>query len=399
MLLLSSRSSSGSGIALLVTSAAVLGAAFFLWDARSQTASDASATGQASADTQSSTRLPHGKPPGSALQGTTSFTPGRDSEKVMELLQRSYQADNNLSYSADVLATAAYGSKKMETRAHLMRAPRRLTIFYLSGDRRGLESGYNERWFWRRDSKTAPMRAYASVAYRPEEMAAQRFAQFTLNYGGTLVREERVADRLCDVVEVRRKQPLPNTKGPFKRLWLDRETAITMRADTFNSQGNLVQRSTLTNLQLQPKVPSGTFVPPQKMFAVARKTSWNAEELGNDRAKVAKMTALYPPEPAWLPAGFVFDSVGMQHTSIAKGAPLAALSRYSDGLNVITVFAFKTPPHASDAKSASPQGDSSCAFGVGAMAMRQMPNGVTLLAIADLPTPMLKRVVDSTRLR
>jgi hypothetical protein len=33
------------------------------------------------------------------------------------------------------------------------------------------------------------------------------------------------------------------------------------------------------------------------------------------------------------------------------------------------------------------------------MAMRQMPNGVTLLAIADLPTSMLKRVLDNTRLR
>lgn len=395
MLLLSSRSSSGSGIALLASSVAVLGAAFFLWEARSQAASGASSPEEGAAGLLSSTRLAHGNLP----QSATYSAPGRDSEAALHLLRRSYQADNSLSYGADVLTTAMYGSQKMETKAHLMRAPRSLTISYLSGDRRGLEGGYNERWFWRRDSKTAPMQAYASVAYRPAEMAAQRFARLILNYNGTLVRDERVAGRLCDVVEVRRRQPLEGTKGPFKRLWLDRETSITLRSDSFNCQGNLVQRSTLIHLQLQPKFSSETFVPPQTMFAIARKSSWNTEELGNDRAKVAKMTSLYPPEPSWLPAGFAFDSVGMQHTSLAKGAPLAALSRYGDGLNVVTLFAFKTAPHSSNAKNASAKGDSSCTFGSGAMAMRQMPNGVTLLAISDLPTAMLKRVLDSTRLR
>ena len=389
MLLLSPRSSSGAGIALFASSIVVLGAAFFLWEARSQSASESSSLEGETlvAGSQSSTRFPPEKLPPS------------DSEAVMGLLRRSYQADNNLSYSADVQTIAMYGSQKMETKAHLVRAPRRLTVFYVSGDRRGLEGGYNERWFWRRESKTAPMKAYASVAYRPEEMAAQRFEQLILNYDGAAGREESVAGRLCDVVEVRRKQALPDTQGPSKRLWLDRETAITVRTDSFNYQGKLVQRSTLTNLQLQPKVSPGTFVPPQAMFAMAQKSSWNTEQLGNDHAKVANMTGLYPPKPSWLPAGFTFDSVGMQHASLEKGVPLAALSRYGDGLNIITIFAFKAPTRQTAAKTSSESDNSSCTFGAGAMAMRQMPNGVTLLAIADLPTPMLKRVLDNTRLR
>lgn len=393
MLLLSSRSSS-AGTALLASSIVVLGAAFFLWEARSQ-ATDSDEVLQegetAVIHSLKSTRFVDGKQ-------TKNVSQNQSSKDVMELLRRSYLADNNLSYSADVVTTATYGSQKMETRAHLVRAPRRLTVSYRSGDRRGLEGGYNERWFWRRDSKDAPMRAYSSVAYRPAEMAALRFDQFIRNYGGEIVRSEQVAGRLCDVVEVRRNQPLEGTQGPFKRLWLDRETAITLRADAFNCQGKLVQRSTLTNLQLQPKVSPTTFVPPHKMFAIAQKSSWNTEELGDDRAKVVKMTGIHPPEPTWLPSGFVFDSVGMQRTSLAKGAPLASLARYGDGLNVITVFAFKTAAH-SAGKTDSVANDLSCTFGTGSMAMRQAPNGVTLIAIADLPTPMLKRILDNTRTR
>lgn len=363
-----SSSRSGSGLVLLAVSAAVLGAAVLLWETRSR-AANISVENATFANNKSSTRLP---------------------ADASALLKRSFQADHALRYSADVQISAMYGEHKMETRAHLMRAPRRLTVTYISGDRRGLEGGYNERWFWRRESKDAPMQAYASVAYRPAEMAAQRFALMTRNYRGTVLRRENVNARACDVVEVRRKQELPDTKGPFKRLWLDRESGLTLRADTFNCRGNLVQRSVVSNLKLQPEDSSQKFVAPAKMFAIAEKSDWKTEELGADRVKVAAMTKLSPPQPQWIPAGFAFDSVGMQRTSLAKNAPMAALSRYGDGLNVITIFVFQTP-----SKAAKTPDHISCTFGAGAMAMRETPGGLTLIAIGDLPTATLNRILDS----
>ncbi len=319
-----------------------------------------------------------------------SLADANQAQAAVNLLRRSFNADTTLRYSANVQIAAMYGEHKMQTRAHLMRAPRRLTVTYLSGDRRGLEGGFNERWFWRREDKDAPIQAYAEVAYRPEEMAAQRFALMTRNYRGRILRRENIGDSVCDVVEIRRTQPLQNARGPFKRLWLDRQSGLTLRSDAYNYRGDLVQRSVLSNLQLAPAVQS--FVQPAQMKAVALKTSWKNEELGANRAKVVAMTNLAPPQPTWLPAGFTFDSVGMQRTSLSKDAPVAALSRYGDGMNVITIFSFKTPAKKAESKTAERV---SCTFGAGAMAMRETPGGLTLLAIGDLPTETLNRVLDS----
>ena len=396
-MLLSSSRRSGSGLALCAASVVVLAAAFLLWEARSEAASNALANTSFDA-AESST--------GNASYSTPASL---DATAALKLLRRSFLADKALFYSADVVTTATYGERQMQTSAHLTRAPRRLTISYLSGDRRGLTAGYNERWFWRRETETAPMQAYASVALRPDEMAALRFALLERNYRGVVMSREAVDKRLCDVVEVRRNRPLANSSGPFKRLWLDRETGLTLRADSYNCHGNLVQRSVLSDVQMKPKVSDQTFVSPAKMFAIAQKTSWTNEELGSDRIQVEAKTKIAPPQPSWLPEGFAFDSVGMHHATLAKSSPLTALSRYSDGLNVITVFAFKTAhqnttaktSRATDATKISPEApsDVSCTFGASAMAMREAPNGLTLIAVGDLPTPMLSRILDSVSAR
>ncbi len=389
---LSSSRPSNSGLILCATSALVLGTAFLLWEVRSQAAQtenvEIGAANLASSTQNGGATVPIIAPTDSDVAG---------------LLRRSFVTDNTLTFSADAETTAMYGQRKMKTFAHLARAPRRLTISYLSGDRRGLTAGYNEHWFWRREGKAAPMQAYASVALRPDEMASQRFALMVRNYVGVSLRSERVYGRLCDVVELRRRQHLDGTKGPVKQLWLDRESGLTLRTDAFNCMGNLVLRSTLANLRLAPHKSSIAFVTPATMKGIAQKTSWKSEELGANRVKVEQMTGIEPPEPRWLPVGFSFDSVGLHRASFATGSPLSALARYGDGLNVLTVFAFKTPKPktiVSNSK-ASPKPDSeiSCTFGAGAMAMRETSNGFTLVAVSDLPTPMLKRILESVSVK
>lgn len=362
------RSSAASGFVLVTASCALLGAALLVWEARAKVTLPVE-------NTISSTRLASGK--------------AHNNQAAMQLLRRSYKADNDLSYEADVHTTAMYGARKMQTNAHLTRAPRRLSVTYLSGARCGLQGGYNEHWFWRRDGKGAPLQAYAEVAYRPEEMAAQRFVWLTQNYDATVLRTEKIAKRVCDLVEVRRKKTLDGTKGPFKRLWLDRETALTLRTDSFNYRGDLVQRSLMTDLKIRSVSTNKNFVAPDAMKAVAKKAAWNTEETGADIEKVARMSGFRPPQPRWLPQGFAFDSVGMQRTSLSKGAPLAALSRYSDGLNVITIFVFK------NSKSTKPSPEEiSCTFGAGTMAMQPKPNGLSVLAVADLPASTLQHILD-----
>jgi len=313
--------------------------------------------------------------------------------RAMKLLERTWKADNSLSYSADYTTTAIYGTRRMETKARLTRAPHRLSITYVSGDREGLQIGFNERWYWRQDNNK-PMQAYVEVAKRPDEMAQRRMGILQSNYGARLLPAAVVNGRPCDVVELRRLQPLANEVGPMKRLWIDRNTGLTVRTDSFNHEGHLVMRSQLSNLQVQrPGQDSNSttkkFVQPAQMVEAARKQPWVYEEMNGDHARVHKTVGIAPPQVDKLPVGFQFDSVGT-HRFDAERPPTATLARYCDGLNVVTVFALKKT---GDAENETP---TSCDFGTATMAMRQLPNGITLLAVGDLPVETLQNILTNT---
>ena len=359
--------------ALLAASVVVTAAALFLRDARaSRLAAEAAAT--SSTQSESSTRFV------------------ADS-RAMRLLERTWRADNSLVYSAIFSTTAIYGARRMETKARLMRAPHRLSISYISGDREGLQVGFNERWYWRQDDNT-PMQAYVEVAKRPDQMALRRMETLKKNYGARLLQATVLNGKACDVVELRRLKTLDGAVGPTKRLWIERNTGLTIRTDSFNHQGKLVMRSQLSNLQVQrasdaSKTTLVKFVQPAQMAEVARTQPWIYEEMNDDYARAHKTVGIATPQVKEVPEGFVFDGVGT-HRFDALDKPTATFSRYSDGLNVITVFALKK---AADSTQENP---STCDFGTASMAMRQLADGTKLLAVGDLPVQTLQRVLDVT---
>lgn len=369
----SSPSRLASTPALFAASAVVMAAAFLLWDARSQNATDDTAN-----PPTSSTRIE-----------TPVETPGFVADaRAMRLLERTVRADNFLIYNADYTTTASFGERRMTSQAHLQRAPKRLNIRYISGAREGLQLGFNERWFWRRNGDE-PLQAYVEVALRPDEMVRRRFQIMRANYGARLLPPTVLNSRPCDVVEIRRFQPVDGAVGPWKRLWIDRQTGLTLRTDSYNHEGKLVMRSQLSNLKVQRAVEAPDFVTPAQMVAVAQQKPWMYEEMNADRARVQNATGIAPPKVEQVPPGFEFDSVGT-HRFDSQSAPAAALTRFSDGMNVITVFAFerKAPVE----KSAP----TTCDFGMGTMAMRELPNGITLLAVGDLPAQTLHKMLDVT---
>lgn len=328
-------------------------------------------------------------------------------KRVADLLERSSRADTQLSYSAVVTLVTNMGGKAMRSQARLIRAPRKLSITYIGGDGKGMSSGYNERWFWRRDNSRTPMEAYAAVAYRPDEMAAQRLRLLLKNYPGRLLGEGAVDGRPADIVELSPARPVEGARGPLRRMWIDRATGLTLRTDTFNHKGEAMMTSTVSRLDLSPQITQTTFVPPGSMAKVAVKRPWMAEEMGAQRESVARASGLQPPAPAFVPSGFAFDSVGIHRCEDRPGAVIAALSRYGDGLNILTIFALSEGAAKPDALKSSgrskndlknlPAAPVVSSFGHGTMAMRHTPDGL-LVAVADLPAPVLKRVLASTKI-
>lgn len=342
----------------------------------------------------------------------------RDSQYAAGLLFRAFHADNYLTYSALSKTTARMGQSQIGSVARIVHAPRRLAIAYLEGDYAGLHSGYNEHWAWRQVGTQQPMIPYAEMERPATDMAARRFALLLQNYEAIRRGNQQIKGRNVEVVELRPFQPAPGAEGPAKKLWIDADTGLTIRQQTFNYQLMPVMQSVLTQVNLAPQITEDTFVPPQRLQAVAQQRPWMAKDTGSDIERVAQMTGLYPPQPqaSALPTGFAFDSVGVHRRNPEDKAAeqstscYAALSRYTDGLNTLTLFAlpFKcaeesavSPPYknATPAKAApTNEKMQSCAYGAGTVVMRDVANG-QLIAVADLPEPVLRRVLESTSIR
>jgi hypothetical protein len=346
---------------------------------------------------------------------------GRRAQYAASLLVRAFHADNYLTYAATSKTEVSMGDKKMSSLARLVHAPRRLSIMYVQGDYAGLQSGYNEQWSWRQVSTSQPMIPYAEMERQNTDMAARRFALMLRNYDVVSGPRTQLGGREAEVVEIHPFTPAEGAQGPAKKLWIDVKTGLTLRMQGFNYQMVPVMDSVLSSINLAPQIKNDTFVPPLKLREVARRRPWMAHESGEDEERIARLSGLFPPRPdaKVLPAGFEFDSCGAHRcdtTANGKAAApgcYAALSRFTDGLNTLTIFALHpdcapivaTGDKTQDGskKAATPNAATqnttqSCAFGTGTLVMRDTSQG-PLIAVADLPAPILRRVLDATTVR
>jgi outer membrane lipoprotein-sorting protein len=324
-------------------------------------------------------------------------------QRAVAMLFRAFHTDNYLTYSALSTTTAHMGKKKMRSVARIIHAPQKLSIQYQSGALAGVSMGYNQHWTWRK-AVSQPMIPYAELERPAEEMAAQRFALMLENYKARWEGNETQNGREVDVVQLLPLYPAEGAQGPARKLWIDAKTGLTLRQQSFNFMMMKVMESVLSDVNYEPDIDPDTFVTPQTLSVAAQSKPWMAHETLNDRERVAKLARLYPPEVKNLPTGFEFDGVGAHRCQSCDGACYAVLSRYTDGLNTLTVFALKPNcPLAADGvptgkKSPSTSAEASlqsCEFGTGTLVMRNLPEA-HLIAVADLPSKALQRVLEST---
>jgi hypothetical protein len=236
------------------------------------------------------------------------------------------------------------------------------------------------------------------------------------NYDVEWEERSEIEGRPVEVIEVTPFHPSPGAQGPRKCLAIDTQTGLTLRLETYDHQRQLVMRTTLTNVDYAPTV---TPVSPDKIIQVSHQKDWMIQDLGDDSERVFKLTGLHPPQTGYLPAGFQFDTVGVHHCNYEKSPFQAALTRYTDGVNTLTIFVMKpgagvancepksSGPAVMDQKSLvrpvaadaggldTPQSGKgqTCDFGPGTLVMRNTPQG-RLIAVGDLPAAELQRVLD-----
>lgn len=322
----------------------------------------------------------------------------RLTQRAVALLYQALLTDTHLTYVATTESWANYGGKKIRSQARITRAPQKLAIAYLNGDRRGLHTGFSERWSWRQESGAAPMQPFAAIGRDTSEMVTRRFAMLLENYGAHCKGKGRIDGRPVEIVELWPFHPVQGARGPGKKLWIDSETDLILRVETYNHQRQTVMMSELRNVKYNPRIAPDTFKAPQKILASAQKESWMAQDMGHDIKAVARRVGIYPPRLAQadLPPGFHLEAVGMHRCEVAAAQGrekegYSALSRYTDGLNTLTLFAMKEPVAKSSAKSDAKE--QTCEFGPGAVIVRDSAKG-RLMAVGDLPSAVLGRLLE-----
>src|SRR5688572_19556884 len=66
----------------------------------------------------------------------------RSTQQAIALLCRALLADTQLTYAATTATWASFGDKTMKTTARITRAPQKLSIAYINGDKQGLHAGF-----------------------------------------------------------------------------------------------------------------------------------------------------------------------------------------------------------------------------------------------------------------
>ena len=219
-----------------------------------------------------------------------------------------------------------------------------------------------------------------------------------LNYQAQTRGADEIDGRRAEVVELRPVPGRSDLAGPARRVFIDAATGLTLRIEEFNARLQPASYSTFSQVELHPTISPTTFHASAALLKAADQSFWQGEEMGDDARAVEQKTGLVPPQSTQVPRGWKRDGFGV-HRCAPDGAALqiAAFTRYTDGLNILTLFALKIAPVTREiAANASQPMPASCSFGPGALVSRVDGAG-TLLAVGDLPPAVMQRALAAAR--
>ena len=322
--------------------------------------------------------------------------------RAWALLGRALRANSDVPFEARAETVVFVGARSLQSESRIVRTPGHMAVTYLSGPMKGQGGGYSNRLFWRQDAAGALV-PYAQMQSPPDQIAERRFELMRSNYQARMCPPDEIDGRPVEVVELRPARPQSQYAGPARRVFLDDATGLTLRTEEFNARLQPASHSTFSQLSLRPTISQTTFLAPSQLSNAGSQSFWRGEELGDDARGVEQKTGLKPPESAKVPRGWKRDGFGVHRcdqsgdASQSAAMQVAAFTRYTDGLNVLMLFAIKSA-RVEDMTVVKTNASSSatCSFGPGTLASRKDGAG-TLLAIGDLPPETLRRVLQGAR--
>jgi len=204
---------------------------------------------------------------------------------------------------------------------------------YRSGPAQGLVVLTDGTREWRREPGAT---AWTVQTRLPESEAErrQRLEQLFRNYQVSFLRREPVAGRTTQAVQVTPRHP----GNPSRIFWIDVRTFLPLRIDQFNCEGQLHTRSQYLQVVWQPPLPA-RLQPPPASSVVPGPPSASLLPC-RSRAEMERATGRPAPIPHQVPPGYALTGYFMR--PCRQGGYLPVL-RYSDGLNLLTVFENRPP--------------------------------------------------------
>lgn len=171
------------------------------------------------------------------------------------------------------------------------------------------------------DTRTAQRHRTADVHGYLERLAEN----YVVTSGGSA----EVAGRDTTVIEMRRRRG-----GVARRLWLDGETHVVLRQETYDGRGRVLCGMAFERVEFGAQVPDSAFEVPEGWEIVAAAAEGGEEPLTLDA--LSKRLGFEVRPPRYVPRGF--SPVGAYARQMGRHAMPAAELRYGDGLRRFSVY-------------------------------------------------------------
>lgn len=253
----------------------------------------------------------------------------------MPILGYSLHANYGVNHVGEQITTVSAGDKEVTTRverAYLR--PGLMRLEYLDGPLKGVKVWDDGHRIYRyRPDKNRLDVTPASVC-RPLDLE-ERLALVRENYTASLEGETGIAGREAQQILLRSRHP----GNPWKRLWIDKETYLMLGSEDYDSHDRRLRSTRFVKLALDTQPESDFHPTPELLKRITPRMSWDpaADEAPQSAERISRQVGFALLLPAFVPPGYHLLGSFAVPCECGRGDE-AVRSKYTDGLNTISVF-------------------------------------------------------------
>jgi len=238
-----------------------------------------------------------------------------------DIVRKAYNAEQTAVFSGRLTNMVSMDGRTQTATVNINRSASKLRMEYDSGPMSGVVVIEDGKLVYTL-VKSSKM-VYAALP----PPATDRVKLLLSNYTPVASGKDKVAGRVAVVIKLQPKMP----GNPKLVLWVDEKTGIILRSERYLHTGALATRSAYNSISFNPVFSTALYALPKQWRRV--NTDAASNPLSADQVK--KLAGFKPLEPLYVPKGYVRDGYFLRKTGSGK---IAAVLKYTDGLNSITVF-------------------------------------------------------------